>query len=240
MNKIRKLGDSLIRLIAAGEVVEDPRSVVKELVENAIDAGASNISVEIKNGGQDYIRVADDGEGMSSTDIILCTKRHTTSKVFNRSDLENIETLGFRGEFLASLAAVGRIQITSKFVNSNQAYQLQIGPMLNDTEQNITFQDLVAVSRSSGTSIEVFNLFSQIPARKKFLKSPKSDTAKVVDLIHSYRLACPKIKFILKHNNNQIFQSAGVFNNQSLQKNRFNAIVQVLGSETDKNLLEVN
>jgi DNA mismatch repair protein MutL len=112
--------------------------------------------------------------------------------------------------------------------------------MLNDTEQNITFQDLVAVSRSSGTSIEVFNLFSQIPARKKFLKSPKSDTAKVVDLIHSYRLACPKIKFILKHNNNQIFQSAGVFNNQSLQKNRFNAIVQVLGSETAKNLLEVN
>jgi DNA mismatch repair protein MutL len=240
MNKIRKLGDSLIRLIAAGEVVEDPRSVVKELIENAIDAGAKNISVDIKNGGQDYIRVADDGEGMSSADIILCTKRHTTSKVFNSSDLGNIKTLGFRGEFLASLAAVARVQITSKYINSNQAYRLQIGPIINDTDQDITSQNLETVSRSTGTSTEVFNLFSHIPARRKFLKNPKSDTSKVTELIHSYRLACPTVKFILKNNGNLIFNSEGIFDDQILNKNRFNAIVQVLGSETAKNLIEVN
>jgi DNA mismatch repair protein MutL len=240
MNNIRKLGDSLIRLIAAGEVVEDPRSVVKELIENAIDAGAKNISVEIKNGGQDHIRVSDDGEGMSPGDIVLCTKRHTTSKIFNSSDLGNIKTLGFRGEFLASLAAVARVQITSKYINSNQAYRLQIGPIINDTDQDITSHNLETVSRSTGTSTEVFNLFSQVPARRKFLKNPKSDTSKVTELIHSYRLACPTVKFILKHNGNLIFNSEGMFDNQTLHKNRFNAIVQVLGSETAKNLIEVN
>ncbi|OLS23736.1 MAG: DNA mismatch repair protein MutL [Candidatus Heimdallarchaeota archaeon LC_3] len=237
--KIRKLEDSVIRLIAAGEVVEGPSSVVKELTENSIDSGAKNITIEIKNGGQDYIQVADDGEGMSTDDLLLCTNRHTTSKIFEASDLEEIHTLGFRGEFLASLAAIAKLSILTKHVNSAQAFNLQIGPIINNKFQSLSLRDLQKKQRTQGTTIEVFNLFSDIPARKSFMKSPKSDTSKIIELIHSFRLASPTVKFTLKQDRQILFQTQGVLEKQSESKNIFNGLIQVLGKDTAKNLIEI-
>ena len=231
MGIIHRLDETVIRQIAAGEVVESPASVIKELIENSLDAEATEIGIDISTGGQTLIRVADNGYGMSSEDLLLATERHTTSKILTAGDLEHIITLGFRGEFLSSVTAVAEVHIISCLRGTTQAWELTIGPLLGVIHPSLTFKDLKTASRITGTTIEVRNLFAQVPARKKFLKLPRTDTAKILELVQKFRLARPNIRLSLSEDNKILFQSQ-VTNDDSL-----NALIQVLGKETVRNIL---
>lgn len=174
MSKIRILTPDVSNKIAAGEVVENPASVVKELIENAIDAGASSIIVEIKNGGVSYIRVTDNGSGMESGDAKTAFMRHATSKINSALDLESIETLGFRGEALASVAAVSNIELMTKIASCEGFHlELSAGELINEQE----------VGCPDGTTIVIKDLFFNTPARMKFLKSDKTETSHVTDIV---------------------------------------------------------
>ncbi|MCP8884925.1 DNA mismatch repair endonuclease MutL [Devosia sp. XJ19-1] len=186
---IRQLPEDLINRIAAGEVVERPSSVVKELVENSIDAGARRITVTTANGGMDLIRIADDGHGMDRDDLLLSVERHATSKL-SADDLDDIRTLGFRGEALASIGSVARLSVASRTINAESGLVLVVdngrrsGPMPQ------------AMNR--GTVIEVRDLFMQVPARRKFLKSARSETAAITDVMKRLAMANPEIHFVLE------------------------------------------
>jgi DNA mismatch repair protein MutL len=164
MSKIRVLPDSLANKIAAGEVVERPASIVKELIENSIDAGARKIEVAIESGGRRLIRIGDDGEGMSRDDAILAFERHATSKLKTADDLESITTLGFRGEALASIASVAKVRLRTQGTEDLVGTEIEIsgGRMLHVRD--------CAFSR--GAEFEIRDLFFNVPARRKFLKSP--------------------------------------------------------------------
>ncbi|OHW62857.1 DNA mismatch repair protein MutL [Andreesenia angusta] len=187
MSKIRVLDDSTINKIAAGEVVERPYSIVKELVENSVDALSTNITVEIKNGGKSYIRVTDNGSGIESGDIRAAFLRHSTSKISQVEDLQNIVTLGFRGEALASIASVSQLEVISKTRDSEigQRLLLYSGEVKEESE----------VGAANGTTIIVRNLFYNIPVRKKFLKSDSSESGAISDLIYRLSLSNPSISF---------------------------------------------
>ena len=158
-SKIQLLSDQTINQIAAGEVIENPASVVKELVENAIDAGASNISIEILSGGFQKIKVIDDGSGMSDADALLCLKRHATSKIAEAKDLFSLMTMGFRGEALASIAAVSKMSLLSALEGAPAVFVEVEGGAISPVQPG---------ARSRGTTIEVRSLFHNVPARKKF------------------------------------------------------------------------
>ncbi|MEJ2276408.1 MAG: DNA mismatch repair endonuclease MutL [Candidatus Lokiarchaeota archaeon] len=182
--------------IAAGEVVERPANVVKELIENSIDAGAKEIRVIIKEAGKSLIQVIDDGSGISSEDIEFAFESHTSSKIRTFEDLENLHTLGFRGEALASIATVSHVEITSKIYESPKGTKLIIegGKILEKGEVTCPF----------GTDIRVKNLFYNIPARRKFLKSNSTELGHITDIIQRYSLAYPKLHFIYHHNDTSI------------------------------------
>ncbi|MEQ8598350.1 MAG: DNA mismatch repair endonuclease MutL [Devosia sp.] len=186
---IRQLPEDLINRIAAGEVVERPSSVVKELVENSIDAGARRITITTANGGMDLIRIADDGHGMDREDLLLSVERHATSKL-SADDLDDIRTLGFRGEALASIGSVARLSVASRTAEAESGLVLVVdngrrsGPMPQ------------AMNR--GTVIEVKDLFAQIPARRKFLKSARSETAAITDVVKRLAMANPAVHFVLE------------------------------------------
>lgn len=186
---IRQLPEDLINRIAAGEVVERPSSVVKELVENSIDAGARRITITTANGGMDLIRIADDGHGMDRDDLLLSVERHATSKL-SADDLDDIRTLGFRGEALASIGSVARLSVASRTAEAESGLVLVVdngrrsGPMPQ------------AMNR--GTVIEVKDLFAQIPARRKFLKSARSETAAITDVVKRLAMANPAVHFVLE------------------------------------------
>ncbi|MHA6298432.1 DNA mismatch repair endonuclease MutL [Devosia sp. CAU 1758] len=186
---IRQLPEDLINRIAAGEVVERPASVVKELVENSIDAGARRITVTTANGGMDLIRIADDGHGMNRDDLMLSVERHATSKL-SADDLDDIRTLGFRGEALASIGSVARLSVASRPADADNGLVLVVdngrrsGPMPQ------------AMNR--GTVIEVRDLFAQVPARRKFLKSARAETAAITDVMKRLAMANPEIHFVLE------------------------------------------
>lgn len=173
---IIKLDDRTIEQIAAGEVIESPVSVVKELVENSIDAGAKNIVVEIKKGGKSYIRVTDDGRGIANDQMRLAFEKHTTSKIKDFSDLYDIYSLGFRGEALASIVTVSQMQAISKTKND------PVGKKLEFLNTNIKES---SIATNNGTSIEVMNLFSNVPVRKKFLKSDIAESNAISKLMYS-------------------------------------------------------
>ena len=173
---IIKLDDRTIEQIAAGEVVESPVSVVKELVENSIDAGAKNIVVEIKKGGKSYIRVTDDGKGIANDQMRLAFEKHTTSKIKDFSDLYDIYSLGFRGEALASIVTVSQMQAISKTKND------PVGKKLEFLNTNI---EESSIATNNGTSIEVMNLFNNVPVRKKFLKSDIAESNAITKLMYS-------------------------------------------------------
>lgn len=185
---IRQLPEDLINRIAAGEVVERPASVVKELVENAIDAGARRIVVTTAGGGIDLIRIADDGHGMDREDLLLSVERHATSKL-SADDLDDIRTLGFRGEALASIGSVARLSVASRPAGAESGLVIRVdngrrsGPMPQ------------AMNR--GTVIEVADLFGQVPARRKFLKSTRAEAGAITDVIKRLAMANPEIHFIL-------------------------------------------
>ena len=200
--KIRVLPTDVIGRIAAGEVVERPAAVVKELVENSLDAGSTAITVEIKDGGLGLIRITDDGEGMSRADASLAFQRHATSKLQSDQQLSAIRTLGFRGEALPSIAAVSKVRLTTVAGNEPVGTQLWVAEgMINRVE------DAAAIP---GTSIEVSELFYNTPARRKFLKSTTSEFSHISHAVQQAGLAWPQVHVRLLHNGYEVFNFPGV------------------------------
>jgi DNA mismatch repair protein MutL len=185
---IRVLPEHVVNRIAAGEVVERPASVVKELVENAVDAGAGRIEVALRDGGRSLISVADDGRGMGPEDLALAVERHATSKLVD-DDLERVRTLGFRGEALPSIAAVSRLAIASRLAGADSAWEIAV--------EGGAKGDLAPAAHPKGTRVEVRDLFYATPARLKFLKSPRTETSHAVDVVNRIAMARPGIAFSL-------------------------------------------
>jgi DNA mismatch repair protein MutL len=198
MNKIRVLPDTLSNQIAAGEVVERPASVVKELVENSIDAGATKVQVDIELGGRRLIRVSDNGEGMSRDDAILSFERHATSKIKELEDLGRISTLGFRGEALASIASVAKVELVTKTEEQVAATKVIIeGGKLIDVKD---------AAHPTGTTISVRDLFFNTPARRKFMRSEATENYHLTSILTHYALANPSISFVLTNNGREIIR----------------------------------
>jgi len=191
-NRIRTLPQHLANQIAAGEVIERPASVLKELIENSIDAGATHIDVDIDNGGMGLIRVRDNGCGIVKEDLALATLRHATSKIQQTNDLFAIDTLGFRGEALASMSSIAKMKISSHAQGELQAWELNVA------------QDLANVpmpcSHPVGTSITLQDLFYNVPARRKFLKSEKTEWYHLFEVFKRFVLSHPNVSFVIKHN----------------------------------------
>ncbi len=192
MLRIQKLSSILANQIAAGEVIERPASVVKELVENSLDAGASKIELEIEQGGSRLIRVRDNGSGIHADDLVLALNRHATSKIKNLDDLEQINTLGFRGEALASISSVSRLTLSSAIAN-HSGWQV----VTSGTEEAPQFNP---TAHPEGTTIDVRDLFFNTPARKKFLRTEKTEFDHIDELIKRMALSRFPVSFTLKHN----------------------------------------
>ncbi|MBQ9875080.1 MAG: DNA mismatch repair endonuclease MutL [Thermoguttaceae bacterium] len=194
---IRALSKSMINKIAAGEVIERPANVVKELVENAIDAGATRITIEVEKGGTESIRVIDDGCGVPADQLKLALSPHATSKLSEPDDLFRIHTLGFRGEALASIAEISRLAFTSRSAESPEGARIESdGGQISEPQP---------VGRSVGTSVEARNLFFNVPARRKFLKSYQTEFARVQEATTCIALPNPNVAFVLKHNSRIIY-----------------------------------
>ncbi len=201
MSRIVLLEEHLVGKIAAGEVVERPASVVKELVENALDAGASEIRVELEVGGKRRITVTDDGIGMDSDDSLLAFDPHATSKIATFEDLENVETLGFRGEALASIAAVARVELRTA-VEPGDGHRVKI--------EGSRVKKVEPVAHPRGTRIEVASLFFNVPARRKFLKRPATELRRSVEVVQGYALANPDVRFTLLHEGRPLVETLPV------------------------------
>ena len=199
--KVKMLDETTINQIAAGEVIQGPYSVIKELVENAIDAKATKIFVEIKNGGKSYIRITDNGIGIDPEDLEMVFERHSTSKIDEIKDLDSLMTLGFRGEALASIASVSNIEITSKTEGKDTAVAMELsgGQILSKKE----------VSANQGTTIIIRNLFFNTPARRKFMKSVKAETTRINEVITRLAISKSDISFRYVNNNNIMFTTPG-------------------------------
>lgn len=198
---IRVLEKEVYELIAAGEVVSRPKFVVKELVENSIDAGAKSIDVEIKNGGKTLIRVVDDGAGMSFDDCRIAFLRHATSKISSKSDLNAIKTLGFRGEALASICAVSEVEVLTRQAGS------ELGTHYFNCGGEVKFCEKTNCNR--GTIISVSKLFYNVPARMKFLKSDSTEANLIQDVLEKLAVSCFDVAFSFKKNGKKIFQTTG-------------------------------
>ncbi|WP_075341972.1 DNA mismatch repair endonuclease MutL [Tenacibaculum agarivorans] len=220
---IQLLPDHVANQIAAGEVVQRPASVVKELLENSIDAGATSITLLLKDAGKTLIQVIDNGKGMSVTDARLCFERHATSKIKDAKDLFNLNTKGFRGEALASIAAIAHVELKTKQENE------ELGTCIKIEGSTITDQDVISTAK--GTSIAVKNLFYNIPARRNFLKSDTVETRHIIDEFQRVALAHPEISFLLHHNGNEIYH---------LKESNFRKrIVGIFGAKMNEKLVPV-
>jgi DNA mismatch repair protein MutL len=197
VNRIKLLPEQVANQIAAGEVVERPASVVKELVENSLDAGAKKILVEVKAGGRSLIRVMDDGSGMSRDDTLMSLERHATSKITRAEDLASIATMGFRGEALPSIASVSRFVLTSRVAEAE-----------GGTEIVVNGGKMMAVKETGaavGTAVEVRSLFYNLPARRKFLRTEETERAHVQRMLTLMALAHPEVAFTLRHNDREVW-----------------------------------
>ena len=222
-DSIKLLPDHVANQIAAGEVVQRPASVVKELLENAIDAEAKNISLIVKDSGKTLIQVIDDGKGMSTTDARMAFERHATSKINSADDLFNLHTKGFRGEALASIAAVSHVELKTKRVEDETGTQILI------EGSDVKSQEPCVLPH--GTSIAVKNLFYNIPARRNFLKSNQVEQRHIIDEFERVALAHPDVAFKLIHNANELFRLSS-----SKLRQR---IVGVMGKKIDENLVPI-
>ena len=200
MNDIKVLDKSIYNRIAAGEVVEKPASIVKELVENSIDAGATAISVEIKNGGVDYICVSDNGKGIAPSDVPTAFLAHATSKIKELSDLDGIATLGFRGEALPSIAAVSKITMVTRKHDSEMGFRYCV--------DHVVIVDSGEYGAPKGTSVTVENVFGNIPARKKFLQKSNVEENAITTLISKIILANYNVAISLTINGKNVYRSA--------------------------------
>ena len=225
MGKIVLLDELTINKIAAGEVIERPASVVKELVENSIDAGATNITVEIQNGGISKIRIIDNGSGMNKDDLEFAFERHATSKIRKADDLENVKSMGFRGEALASIAAIAHVELTTKTEDDETGHKIVVeGGKVLEMEDSAS---------QKGTTITVSNLFFNTPVRYKFLKRDFTEAGYIEDAVTRIALANPNIAIKLINGNKTIIQTNG---NGDLKT----VIYNIYGKEIAEGLLEVN
>ncbi|MEO7412822.1 MAG: DNA mismatch repair endonuclease MutL [Opitutaceae bacterium] len=199
MAKVRILSDRVANQIAAGEVIERPAAVVKELVENALDAGATRIEVEFRQGGRSLMRVEDNGGGMSRDDALLALERHATSKIAEASDLDRLASYGFRGEALPSIASVSRFELQTREAGSDVGTEI----LVNGGK----FVHVRDCGRAVGTRIEVTQLFNSVPARRKFLKTDQTEAAHIIQCVRLYALACPQTAFTLVEDGRMIFRS---------------------------------
>jgi DNA mismatch repair protein MutL len=220
--KIQILSDEMASRIAAGEVVERPASVVKELMENSLDAGATEISVSVERSGTSVIRVTDNGEGMTPEDLFLAVERHSTSKLKNEEDLFCISTLGFRGEALPSIASVSKTEITSRPTGAETGHRLRI--------EGGKKGDIRVTACPAGTTVEIRDIFYNTPARRKFLKAPATELSQICDVFNRMALAHPRVHFRLFHDGRTVADYVAV----SEDKDRLH---QILGRETAKNLI---
>ncbi len=225
MGKIQLLDISVANLIAAGEVVDRPASAIKEMMENSIDAGATEITVEIKNGGSSFMRVSDNGHGMDREDIATCVKRHATSKVREKQDLDGIMTLGFRGEALAAIAAVSEFRIMSR------PHGAEMGTLLRLSEGNVVQYEPIGCPE--GTTVIAEALFANMPARRKFLKKDITETGAVVAVVEKLALSHPEIAIRLIADEKPRFRTAG-------DGALLHAIYEVLGRDFAKKLVPVD
>lgn len=225
---IRILPSNLVNQIAAGEVVERPASVVKELVENAIDAGATSVEVRLQDGGKSLIAISDNGKGMSADELMVAVERHATSKLPD-DDLFNICFLGFRGEALPSIASVARLSIISKTKDADSAWKIEVNGGIKS--------DVVPAALNLGTKIEVRDLFFATPARLKFLKTAAAETAQCVDVLHRIALANPNIAFSLYDNDKKKILLPVC--NGDLFEARLERVAAVLGKEFGENYIKI-
>lgn len=198
-DSVTKLDTTTIERIAAGEVITRPADVVTELVENALDAGATRVSVTVENGGLDRIRVSDDGHGMDEADAALAVERHTTSKIEDASDVDRVETLGFRGEALPSIAAVARLELTTKPAEAVGGTRVTV-----DDEKTVK-----PAGRGGGTTVEATNLFSRLPARRASLGSPTQEFSRISRAVSRYALCHPDVRIRLMHDSNTVLSTPG-------------------------------
>ena len=229
---IHILSENLINKIAAGEVVERPASVIKELVENAIDAKSSQISIFVRDGGKSFIKVSDNGVGMGLDDLKLCMMRHATSKISTTQDLFNINTMGFRGEALPAIGGVSRMQVISKYKDSDDDLGWQI------TNEGGQISNPEPVKTDQGTTIEIKDLFFATPARLKFMKTATTELSHIVDLLHRISMAYPQITFTLHDGKRQVFHYERVMEKDRLigLKQR---VEQVIGADFAQNSCQV-
>ena len=221
---IHILSDDLASKIAAGEVIERPASVVKELIENSLDAGARDIRLEVRGGGQRLIRAADDGSGIFSADVPTAFARHGTSKLSTAEDLFAIQTLGFRGEALPSIASVARVTMITRANEETNGTIFKV-----ENAQTLLYQPHGA---PRGTVITVEDLFHNVPARLKFLKSPGAENAHIAELVHAYALAYPQVRFSLVTDGKLVFQTAG-------SGKLSDVLGKVFGGETAREMIAV-
>jgi DNA mismatch repair protein MutL len=191
-SRIQPMPVQLVNQIAAGEVVERPASVVKELLENSLDAGATKISIDIEKGGTKLIRITDNGHGIHKDDLVLSLSPHATSKIHSIDDLEKVRSLGFRGEALPSIASVSQLQLTSCWNGGDETWQL--------TMNNSQASDIAPAANKPGTTIEVRDLFFNIPARRKFLRTEKTEFSHLDDVVKRISLSRFDVDITLRHN----------------------------------------
>ena len=220
---IKVLDEALINKIAAGEVIERPASIVKELVENSLDSGATQITIEIKNSGKELIKVKDNGSGMNKNDLKLSVIRHATSKLKSELDLFNINTLGFRGEALASIAAVAKLSITS---NQGEVEGSRINV------EGGTVLSFYETASDKGTMVEVQDLFYNVPARLKFLKTDSVEFSHILDVVTRYSLINPRVAIKLTHNGKVVLNAPST--------DFLNNVVNVYGKELAKEMFEID
>ncbi|MFT4343740.1 MAG: DNA mismatch repair endonuclease MutL [Candidatus Woesearchaeota archaeon] len=224
MGKIHVLEDSLIDKIAAGEVVENPSSVVKELIENSIDAGAETISIHLEKGGIENIQVRDDGAGMTKEDALLSITRHATSKISSEQDLFAIHTLGFRGEALASICAVSDFSLLTRTQDDISGWLVRVHGKESSIEEHAS---------PAGTTITVSRLFHNVPARKKFLRSKESELKEITDIVTRYALAYPNLQFTLKNDGKNVLST-------NTTNDWINTIQAIYGSDIAKNMIYID
>tara|TARA_B100002052_G_scaffold289940_1_gene307911 strand:+ start:393 stop:2135 length:1743 start_codon:yes stop_codon:yes gene_type:complete len=222
-NQINILSSNVINQIAAGEVIQRPASVVKELLENSIDAKCKNIQIIIKNAGKTLIQVIDDGQGMNKEDAKICFEKHSTSKITKTEDILQISTMGFRGEALASIASVSEVKLKTKTQQEKSGTIIQI--------DNSKIKKVSTVATKTGTSISVKNLFFNIPARKNFLKSDQIEMKHILEVFTQIAIAHYHISFKLTHNNKSLYNISGT----NLKKR----IIQIFGNRYNKKILPI-
>ncbi len=208
--------------IAAGEVVERPANIAKELIENSLDAGATEIRVEVREGGQRLLRVGDNGHGIPAAEAPLAFQRHATSKLASAADLDHIVTLGFRGEALYSIAAVSNVTLTSRHAGEEFAVQLrsEAGEIVEQSKAGAPM----------GTVVTVEHLFHNVPARRKFLRTAATEAGRISAIVQRYALAFPGCRFIFTNDGRETFRSTG-------SGELFDALVQVYGLETARQMV---